>query len=328
MDRLPNLASLRTAADLVHRVMPSTPALRWPLLCERAAAEVWVKHENHSPVGAFKLRGGLVYFDELKRREPSITGVIAATRGNHGQSVAYCARLHGLRAVIVVPHGNSREKNAAMRALGAELIESGDDFQAAFEHAAHVASERSHHFVPSFDELLVRGVATAYLELFESVPGLDALYVPIGLGSGICGAMAARAALNLTTEIVGVVSANAPAYARSFQARQPIAAAVSPTIADGMACRVPDPRALGHILAGVARIVTVDEAEIRAAMRHLFTDTHNVAEGAGAASLAALLQERELRRGRRVAVVLTGGNVDAGIFAEVLSGNGESATVS
>jgi threonine dehydratase len=199
MDRLPPPASLRAAADLVHRVIPPTSSICWPLLCERAAAEVWVKHENHTPVGAFKLRGGLVYFDHLKRRQRNLAGVIAATRGNHGQSVAYCARLHGLHAVIVVPHGNSREKNAAMRALGAELIESGHDFQAAFEHAARVATERNLHFVPSFDELLLHGVATAYLELFESVPALDSLYVPIGLGSGICGALAARAALGLDT---------------------------------------------------------------------------------------------------------------------------------
>lgn len=320
MDRLPELASLREAADLVHRVIPPTPSIRWPLLCERAAAEVWVKHENHTPVGAFKIRGGLVYFDHLKRHEPNLAGVIAATRGNHGQSVAYCARLHRLRAVIVVPHGNSREKNAAMRALGAKLVESGHDFQAAFEHAARLATERELRFVPSFDELLVRGVATAYLELFESTPALDALYVPIGLGSGICGALAARASLGLQTEIIGVVPANAPAYARSFAARRPISADVAETIADGMACRIPDPRALAHILAGVSRIVTVDESEIRAAMRHLFADTHNVAEGAGAASLAALLQECQSMRGRRAAVVLTGSNVDSKLFASVLAG--------
>ena len=319
MDRLPNLASLRTAADLVHRVMPSTPALRWPLLCERAAAEVWVKHENHSPVGAFKLRGGLVYFDELKRREPSLTGVIAATRGNHGQSIAYCARLHGLPATIVVPHGNSREKNAAMRALGAELIESGDDFQAAFEHAAHVASERSHHFVPSFEELLVCGVATAYLELFESVPGLDALYVPIGLGSGICAAIAARNALGLRTEIVGVVSAHARAYAVSYAERRPVALPVSTRLADGMAVRKPDAAALEVIWRHVARIVEVSDDEVAQAIALIFQATHNVAEGAGAAGVAAMQKERSRIAGRKVAAVLSGGNIDRPLFAEVLA---------
>lgn len=316
---LPNAASLRAAAELVHAALPATLAIRWPLLCERAGAEVWVKHENHTPAGAFKLRGGLVYFGWLTRRARRPDGVIAATRGNHGQSVAYCARLHGLRAVIVVPNGNSREKNAAMKALGAELIESGDDFQAAFEHASQMAADEGLHFVPSFDELLVRGVASAYLELFESAPALDALYVPIGLGSGICGALAARAALNLKTEIVGVVAANAPAYALSFAAGNVVSAEVEATVADGMACRVPDPRALALILAGVSRIVEVTESEIRAAMRHLFAGTHNAAEGAGAAALAGLLHDRELMRGRRVAVVLTGANVDSEKFAEILS---------
>jgi threonine dehydratase len=322
MDRLPDLASLRAAAALVNQVIPPSPPIRWPLLCARAGAEVWVKHENHSPTGAFKLRGGLVYFDDLVRRQPSLTGVIAATRGNHGQSVAFCAARHRLRAVIVVPYGNSPEKNAAMRAFGAELIESGDDFQEAFEHAARLAAAENLHFVPSFGEPLVRGVATCHLELFESAPALHALYIPIGLGSGICGALAARAALNLRAEIVGVVAANAPAYAQSFAARRPIPADVTPTIADGMACRVPDPNALAHILAGVSRIVTVDESEIRAAMRHLFTDTHNAAEGAGAASLAALLQDRDRMRGRRVAIVQTGGNVDSDVFAEILLARG------
>jgi threonine dehydratase len=318
VDRLPDLDSLRAAAGLLGAVIPPTPAIRWPLLCARAGAEVWVKHENHTPVGAFKLRGGLVYFHHLTRREPHLSGVIAATRGNHGQSVAYCAAVHGLRSVIVVPHGNSPEKNAAMRALGAELIESGHDFQAAFEHATRLAAEQNLHFVPSFAEPLVSSVGTSALELFELVPALDAVYIPIGLGSGICGALAARAALKLHTEIVGVAAAAAPAYALSFAAGRPISAEVEATIADGMACRVPHPAALAHILAGVSRIVTVEEPAIRAAMRHLFTDTHNAAEGAGAAALAALLQERGRMRSRRVAVILTGGNVDSEIFAKIL----------
>jgi threonine dehydratase len=316
---LPNLGALRAAAGVVHSAMPPTPQIRWPLLCARVGAEVWVKHENHSPVGAFKIRGGLVYFEELARREPAITGVIAATRGNHGQSVALNAARVGMRAVIVVPHGNSTEKNAATRALGAELIEHGHDFQAALEHAADLAARESLHFVPSFDEALVRGVASCALELFEAVPALDAVYVPIGMGSGLCATIAARDALGLSTEIIGVVSASAPAYALSLAAGRPIAAETIPSVADGMACRVPDPGALATIHAGAARIVTVEEAEIQSAMRHLFTDTHNVAEGAGAASLAALLQERERMRGRRVAIVLTGGNVDAAVFSKILA---------
>ncbi len=326
---LPGLDALRSAAGVVHCAMPPTPQIRWPLVCARAGADVWVKHENHSPVGAFKIRGGLVYFEELARREPAITGIIAATRGNHGQSVAFNAARAGMRAVIVVPHGNSPEKNAAMRALGAELIEHGRDFQDAFEHAAALAARERLHFVPSFDEALVRGVASYALELFGAVPALgavptlDAVYVPIGLGSGICGTIAARDALGLNTEIVGVVSTSAPAYALSVAAGRPISAETAPSLADGMACRVPDPRALAAIQTGVARIVTVNESEIQSAMRCLFTDTHNVAEGAGAASLAALLQdalkERERMRGRRVAVILTGGNVDAEAFSRVLA---------
>jgi threonine dehydratase len=316
---LPAIDSLREAAALVHAVIPATPQIRWPLLCARTGVDLWVKHENHTPVGAFKLRGGLVYFDELKRREPSVTGVIAGTRGNHGQSVALAAGVHGLPAVIVVPHGNSREKNAAMRALGAELIEFGSDYQESREHATRLAAEQKLHFVPSFDNALVRGVATCALELFDAVPALDALYVPIGMGSGVCGAIAAREALGLKTEIVGVTAASAPAYALSFAAGHAVSAReVAPTIADGMACRVPDPRAFAAMLAGGVRAVIVEESEIRAAMRHFFTDTHNVAEGAGAAALAALLKERDQMRGRRVAVILTGGNVDSEVFAEVL----------
>jgi threonine dehydratase len=316
---LPSLDSLKAAADLVHAVIPPTPQIRWPLLSERAGADVWVKHENHTPIGAFKVRGGLVYMEELKVREPRVTGVIAATRGNHGQSIAFAAARAGLESVLVVPHGNSREKNAAMRALGAELVEHGGDFQEAYEHAALVAETKHLHMVRSFDEALVRGVASYALELFRAVSDLDTVYVPIGLGSGICGAIAVRDALALRTEIAGVVAASAPAYAVSHAARRTIASNVSPTIADGMAVRVPDPAALEIILKGVSRVVTVEEDEIKASMRYLFSDTHNVAEGSGAAGLAALLQERERMRGRRVAVILSGGNVDREVFAQVLT---------
>jgi threonine dehydratase len=315
---LPSLQAIEAAANLIYKIIPPTPQIRWPLLCARTGADVWIKHENHMPVGAFKLRGGLVYMDELKRREPNIRGVIAATRGNHGQSVAYSAARFGLRTVIVVPQGNSKEKNAAMRAQGAELIEHGDDFQDAFEHAECLAKEQRLHFVPSFDLTLVRGVATYALELFRAVAPLDAMYVPIGLGSGICGAISVRNALGLKTEIIGVTASTAPTYAVSFVAGKPVPAVVAPTLADGMAVRVPDPTALEIIHAGVSHIVTVEECEIREAIGHLFTDTHNVAEGAGAASLAALLKEKDRMRGRRVALILTGGNIDKDVLAEVL----------
>ncbi|HTO82606.1 MAG TPA: threonine dehydratase [Methylomirabilota bacterium] len=318
---LPSLDDLESAARLVYAVMAPTPQLRWPLLCERAGTELWVKHENHTPTGAFKIRGGLTYMSELKRREPGIAGVIAATRGNHGQSVAYAAGRAGLRAVIVVPHGNSVEKNAAMCALGAELIEHGHDFQAAYEHAMGLAAERSLHPLRSFHPWLVAGVGTYALELFRSVPDLDAVYVPIGLGSGIAGTIAARDALGLKTKVVGVVAENAAAYALSFARKAPVSTNSADTIADGMACRVPDAGALEVILKGAERVVTVSEEEIKAAMRHYFTDTHNLAEGAGAGPLAALLKERAAMQGKRVAVILSGGNIDRPLYASVLNGD-------
>lgn len=317
--QLPSLEMIEAAADVVHAVMAPTPQICWPELGRHLGAEVWVKHENHTPVGAFKLRGGLVYFDELERTHPEVTGVVAATRGNHGQSIAFAAARHGLRAVIVVPHGNSIEKNAAMRARGAELVEAGDDFQAAIEHAEQLSREQGLHMVPSFDERLVRGVASYSLELFRAVPDLDTLYVPIGLGSGICGAISVRDALKLSTEIVGVVDAAAPAYAESFAAQRPISHPVSPSIADGMACRAPHPEALAIILQGAARVVTVDQPTLRAAVRRLFQFAHNAAEGAGAAALAAAMLERDRNRGRRIAVVQTGGNIDSDVFASVLT---------
>lgn len=313
------LKQLRATADFVHRVLPPTPQIRWPLLCQRTGAEVWVKHENHLPVGAFKVRGGLVYMNELKQREPEVMGVIAATRGNHGQSIAFAAGRTGLRAVIVVPRGNSVEKNAATQALGAELVVHGDDFQDAFAYARELAAKKKLHFVPSFAEPLVRGVASYALELFDDVSGLDAVYVPIGMGSGICGVVAARNALGLNTDVIGVCATGAPAYALSFNAKRPISTDVVNTMADGIACRVPDPQALEVILSGVARIVTVTDDEIRAAICYLFADTHNVAEGAAAAPLAALLQERSRMQGRRIALIQSGGNIDSDLFAATLA---------
>ncbi len=314
-----DLATLEAAAGLVHRVVPPTPAYCWPLLSRRVGAEVWVKHENHTPIGAFKLRGGLVYLDDLKRREPQISGVVTATRGNHGQSIAYAATRMGLAATVVVPRGNSVEKNLAMEAFGALLVEHGHDFQAAYEHAIELAERERLHLVRSYDPLLVRGVASYGLELFCAVPGLDIVYVPIGLGSGISGVIAAREALGQTAEIVGVVAAEAPAYALSLAAGRLVATNSADTIADGLAVRVPDPAALDIIRRWAARVVTVSEAEIRGAMRILYTDTHNLAEGAGAAALAAALQERDRLRGKRVAVIQTGGNIDRSLFAEVLA---------
>jgi threonine dehydratase len=322
MISLPDRASLEAALQRVREAMPPTPQQRWPLLDARCAAQVWVKHENHTPVGAFKVRGGLVYIDALRRREPGVRAVMSATRGNHGQSIAFAAARHGLAATIVVPHGNSVEKNAAMRALGAELIEHGDDFQAAREHAIALAVEQGAHMVPSFHDDLVRGVASYWMEFFGHFAvgeAPDVVFVPIGLGSGICACAAARAACGVRTRIVGVVSAHALAYRLSFDAGRPIEAPVSTRLADGMACRVPEPDALAIIRREVDEIVAVDDDEVGAAMRALFADTHNVAEGAGAAALAALLQQRERWAGRKVGLALSGGNVDSAQFAQVLA---------
>jgi threonine dehydratase len=312
------MSTLDAAAEIVYRAMRPTPQQRWPLLDARCGAAVWVKHENQTPVGAFKIRGGLVYVDHLRRTHPSVTGLIAATRGNHGQSIAFAAARHGLPCAVVVPHGNSTSKNRAMLALGAELIERGHDFQPALDAAADVAAERGWHLVPSFDDHLVHGVASYSLELFREAPALDALYVPIGLGSGICGAIAARDALGLSTRIIGVVSAEAPAYARSLSEGRLVSHDVSTRVADGIACRTPVDEAFTAIRRGVDHVVEVEDAEVEAAMRALFDDTHHVVEGAGAAALAAALKERTRIAGRTIGVVVSGGNVDAGVFVRAL----------
>ncbi len=313
------LAALDAAAQNVYAAMAPTPQYAWPLLARRAGREVWVKHENHTPTGAFKVRGGLNLLARLAEHPPAaLAGIISATRGNHGQSLAFAARLHGVRCVIVVPQGNSNDKNEAMRAFGAELHEHGRDFDEARIHASALAQQQGLHFVGPFAQELVAGVGTYALELFRAVDDLDTVYVPIGCGSGICGLISARDALGLTTQIVGVVAATANAYALSFAAGRPVETKTADTFADGMAVRVPVPAALDVIRRGAARIVEVTEAEIEEAMRAYFSDTHQVAEGAGAAPLAALLKEGD-RAGRRAAVILSGGNVDRGIYARVLS---------
>jgi threonine dehydratase len=318
--QLPSLAQIREAQTVVYRSMPPTPQYTWPLLNERLGTEAWIKHENHTPVGAFKLRGALVYIDWLKETQPSLAGVAAATRGNHGQGVAMAARLAGLKAVIVVLHGNSREKNHAMIAQGAELIEHGDDFQESLEFARTLAAERGFAIVDSFHERLLMGTATYALELFEAAPPLDTVVVPIGLGSSICGMAAARNALGLNTEIVGVVAAASPSYALSFRERRVVEAPSRTAIADGLACRTPNAQAMEVIWEQVARIVEVTEAEIAHAMRTYYQDTHNLAEGAGAAALAGALKEKNVLEGKRIGIILTGGNVDREIFEDVLAG--------
>jgi len=316
---LPSLDQIREAQAIVYRSMPPTPQFTWPLVNQRLGAEVWIKHENHSPVGAFKLRGALVYMDWLQQSHPDLKGVVAATRGNHGQGVGMAARLAGLRAAIVVPHGNSKEKNRAMLAQCVELIEHGQDFQESLEYARSLAAARGFTMIDSFHERLVMGTATYALEFLQGAPPLDAVYVPIGLGSSISGVSAARNALGLKTEIIGVVAANSPSYSLSFTQHKIVEAPSKTAIADGLACRTPNANAMEVIWANVTRIVEVSDEEIAAAMCAIYEDTHNLAEGAGAAAFAAALKEKSRLTGKRIGVILTGGNVDREAYAAILA---------
>jgi threonine dehydratase len=308
----------------VYAVMPPTPQYAWPLLRQRLGVKVWVKHENHTPAGAFKVRGGLTYFSQLAKDQPGLAGVACATRGNHGQSIGYGARKYGFPATIVVPHGNSVEKNAAMKVLGATLLEHGDDFQSAREYAIGLAAERKLHMVPSYHRDLVLGVMSYWVEFFESFPKgeePEVAYVPIGQGSGFCAAAAARAHTGVKTKLIGVVSAHATTYLDSFRAGRIVEAPVTTVLADGMACRLADAEALETVLKEAEDIVAVTDEQVAEAMRILFADTHNVAEGAGAAALAAVIQSKDKLQGRNVGIALTGGNVDTDMFAKVLAGH-------
>ncbi len=324
---LPDLPAIEHAARVVYREFQATPQYRWGLSSQRLGADCWIKHENHTPVGAFKIRGGLTYFDALRQAGTLPKEVISATRGNHGQSIGWAARAHGVACSIVVPRGNSLEKNAAMHALGVTLIEHGEDFQESREHAMALAAQRGAHMVPSFHAHLLSGVATSWWEFMLAVPQLDVVYVPIGQGSGACSAIAAKLALGRSLRIVGVVSAHATTYADSLAAGRVLEAPVTTQLADGMACRIADQQALDIIAPHIDHIVQVSDAEVAQAMRDLYADTHNVAEGAGAASFAAAMQERAQLQGQVVGTTLCGGNVDSGVFAKVLTA-GDQADLS
>jgi len=317
---LPDRAAIEGAAEFLRPIVPPTPQYVWPQVAAAFGTEVWIKHENHSPIGAFKARSVATYFKAFLQREPDCRGVVTATRGNHGQAVGLAARRFKLPATVYVPHGNSLEKNAAMRALGVTLIEFGQDFQEGREEAARVGARDGLHLVPSFHSDIVLGVASYWAELFRAAPDLDVVYVPIGMGSGVCAAAAARNAYSPRTKIVGVVSAHARTYAKSFAAREVIESPVETKLGDGMACRRADAGALAIMLANVSRIVEVTDSELAAAMRDIFAKTHNVAEGAGAAAYAAAWRERESLAGKRVGLSLSGGNVDTNVFADVLAG--------
>jgi threonine dehydratase len=319
---LPSLDEIREAQQIIYSVMQATPQISWPLLNQKLGAEVWVKHENHTPIGAFKARTAIVYAAELFQGKDKIRGLISATRGNHGQAVALAGKRFGVPVTIVVPFGNSSEKNDAMRAQGATIVEFGEDFQAAREHAVSLAEQQGLHMVPSFHRNIVKGIASYWMEFLGALTDLDCVYVPIGMGSGICAGCAVRNGMDLKTKIIGVVSEGAPAYALSFEACRVVEAAVTTQIADGMACRLPDPDALAIICENVERIVRVSDREVRQAMKLYFLATHNVIEGAGAASLAAALKEKALLSGKRVGLIASGGNVDHDVFASVLMEEG------
>jgi threonine dehydratase len=318
--RLPSLDQVREAQAVLYQFMQPTPQYSWPLLNERLGTETWIKHENHTPVGAFKIRGALIFIHWLKTTQPSVKGVVAATRGNHGQGVAMAARLNGIKCVIVVPQRNSVEKNHAMVAQGAELIEHGHDFQESLEFARTLSKQRAYTMVDSFHERLVMGTATYAIEFFEAVPQLDVVYVPIGLGSSICGVAAVRNALGVRTEVIGVVAAKSPSYALSFSRRKIVDAPAATALADGLACRTPNRDAMEAIWENVSRIIEITDDEIAAAMCAVYQDTHNLAEGAAAAAFAGAMQESESNRGKRIGIILTGANVDAPVFAGVLAG--------
>ncbi len=320
MAQLPTRREIESIAAGIDAVVPPTPQYSWPLLNARAGCKLWVKHENHTAIGSFKIRGALYYIGRLLARERGVRGVIGATRGNFGQAIAFAASRHGLKSVVVVPHGNSAEKNRAMRGLGAELVEHGDDFQAALVHSEALATERGLHWMPAYHRDLAWGNAVSMLSFLRNTPPLDCAYIPIGMGSGVCALVAARDALGLSTRVIGVASESAPGIALSFEARRVVPHPSTTRIADGMACSTPNPEALEAILRGVERIVRVSDSEAEAAMRAYFSDTHNVAEGAAGAGLAAVLQERGVLAGMSVGTVFTGGNVDAGTFARVLGG--------
>jgi len=315
-----SLAELRSAAERVYQEMPPTPQYAWPLLGDRLGAEVWLKHENHTPTGAFKIRGGITFMDWLVREHPEVSGIVTATRGNHGQAQARAARAAGLQAVIVVPHGNSTEKNTAMRGFGAELIEYGDDYNQAADHASQLAGERNLQLVSAFHSAIVLGVASYGLELFDAAGALDAVYVPIGNGSGICGTIAARNAQGLSTKVIGVVSDRAPAAKLGLETGTIAAAGKANTFADGVAVRTPDAEAFALYSQHVDHIVTVDDESIADAIRIIWQDTHNLAEGAGAVAMAGLISEKDQVRGKRVAAILSGGNMDQSMVAAVLAG--------
>jgi len=314
-----NLDELHQAKELIHTVMPATPAYNWPQINSNTGCNVWVKHENHTPTTAFKVRGGIYLLDKLSRSKNKPPGIISATRGNHGQSLSFSGASKGIPVVIVAPECNSADQNRAIKSFGAKLILHGVDFEASRQYSHKLQEENGYFHVPPFCRDLVIGVATYALEFMSAVKDLDTIYVPVGMGSGICGLIKTRDLLGLKTKIVGVVAEGAPTFYQSFQAGHIIPTSEANTIADGVATSSPMEEGFEIIKHGAERIVKVSDQQIAEAMYQYYKFTHNLAEGAGATALAALNKEKQLMAGKKVGVILTGGNIDFKRFCEYVA---------
>ncbi len=306
------------ARKTVYRHLKPTPLIGHPLLSEWLGFPAWVKHENHNPTGSFKIRGGFNLVSHLSESEKS-RGVITATRGNHGQSVALACRTYGVRCVIAVPEGNNPEKNEAMKAFGSELLVHGRDFDEARERVEQIQAEQRLRYIHSANEpLLVEGVGTYALEILEELPDVDCILVPVGGGSGISGVLTAVRAAAPKVQVIGVQAANAPSIYLSWKKGEKVTTDSADTMADGLATRVPFEMTFDIIHRYVDEVVTVTEEELMEAVFRIFQTTHNVAEGAGAATTAAAFKLRSRLAGKKVALVLSGGNITASLFQQVL----------
>ena len=313
------LDDIRSAQHTVYRVLRPTPLLSHPLLDLETGLEIRVKHENHNPTGAFKVRGGVNLVSRLSADERR--GVVTASTGNHGQSIALACQAEGVPCTVAVPVGNNPEKNAAMRALGARVLEVGRDFDEAREHVERLAAERSLRYVHSANEPhLIAGVATYALEIFEEAPETEVLLVPIGGGSGACGCALVRRLLGRKAEIIGVQAAGADAFTRSWRTGTRVVGDTAATFAEGMATRVTFDLTFGILRELLDDIVTLTEEELADGVRLALRTTHNLPEGAGAASLAAAVKLQDRFRGRRVVCVMSGGNIDQRTLARILAG--------
>jgi len=314
-----NLMELEQAATDIYQVTPATPQYNWPLLAKTTGCDVWVKHENHTPTAAFKVRGGIHLLNQLMKANNKPKGIISATRGNNGQSLSYASKRAGLPLTIVVPECNNIDQNNAIQGFGADLVVHGKDFEAARKHSLILQQELGYQAIAPFEKSLIVGVASYAIELFSAIKDLDTVYVPIGMGSGICGLIKTRDLLNLKTKIVGVVAEGAPTFALSFAAGKVVNTDYANTIADGVATSAPIEEAFEIIKKGASRVITVNDLEIAKAMYQYYQTTHNLSEGAGAVPLAGLMKEKQQMKGKKVGLILSGGNIDFESFNKHVS---------